>query len=512
MWKQVIAPIAVVSALWVAVTCGTMVYVEQIDASYKAALSRSVLTVDAVGVLRETLWDQNAAVLAYVQRGDSQAKKSLERLNEDFQEHARWLESHALGEREQEVLKLVRQDFASYSDVVSDCLQRFETGGPAPVGLQQAIELRDAARMVADDCKELVAVNKDWMQTITQRRDRIRALINSLRLCFLIAGPGIGLYLGFRAARGLHRSISQISIILKEATAETGESLAQIEVDEKSQLPELHQQVQVVAARIREIMESLQQARSEMIQAERLAAVGELAAGVAHELRNPLTSVKLLIQTGAQNQPDLGLRGKSLAVVQEEIKRMETTIQGLLDFARPSTMRRIRHNLFDTVDRALTLVQGRISQHGIRVQLEFCREPLPIVGDPEQLQQVFVNLLLNAIEAMPRGGTLTLAASRDSAVKVVVSDSGPGIAPSVLEHVFEPFVTTKERGTGLGLPISLRIVRDHGGRLTCVTGPAGGAVFTLELPLAPAVSETSDSTSEASKPPTSRTVEAAAHA
>ncbi len=264
-----------------------------------------------------------------------------------------------------------------------------------------------------------------------------------------------------------------------------------VEVGKLADLPGLRQQVQAVASHIRQVMEELQHTRHQAMSAERLAAVGELAAGIAHELRNPLTSVKLLIQTAQREVRDQPA-GKQLQVAQREIGRLESTIQSLLDFARPCELHRVRHDLRKTVRRALNLVDGRAKQQKVTITEQLPGGPVTVDGDPEQLHQVFVNLLLNGIEALPDGGTLDVASHlvdhdrEPGACLVCVCDSGTGIPPAILQRMFEPFVTSKEHGTGLGLAVSHRIAQEHGGSLTAANRLEGGAVFTLELPLSEA--------------------------
>jgi len=235
-------------------------------------------------------------------------------------------------------------------------------------------------------------------------------------------------------------------------------------------------------------VDQLQQARRETLQADRLAAAGELAAGVAHELRNPLTAVKLLIQTAAERPAEQRLSAQQLHVILEQVIRMENTIQGLLDFARPPAMRRVRHDLRETLRRALNLVGGRARQQRVSVREDFSSVPVVVEGDPEQLHQVFVNLLLNGIEALPQGGQLEVSIwgpdQADGGCRVSVRDSGTGIPAAIMERLFEPFVTGKEGGTGLGLPVSQRIVRQHGGRLIAANRADAGAEFVVELPAA----------------------------
>jgi signal transduction histidine kinase len=176
-----------------------------------------------------------------------------------------------------------------------------------------------------------------------------------------------------------------------------------------------------------------------------------------------------------------------LNLILEEIGRMEATIEGLLDFSRERPLRRTCHDLKGPIRRALNLIEGRARQQKVVLRIIEVEESLFVNGDAEQLHQVFVNLLINAIEAMPDGGclaiTLSLPESR-SHVQIQIHDTGNGIPEEILLRIFEPFATTKERGTGLGLAVSRRIIDQHGGSLFAQNAAEGGALFTIELPVA----------------------------
>jgi C4-dicarboxylate-specific signal transduction histidine kinase len=166
---------------------------------------------------------------------------------------------------------------------------------------------------------------------------------------------------------------------------------------------------------------------------------------------------------------------------------MESTIQGLLDFSRPPSVQRQRHDLRNILRRAFNLVQGRTKRQQVRIDARLLDRELWVDGDPEQLHQVCVNLLINGVEAMSFGGVLEIKAEQDltsNRLRVRFHDFGPGISEEVLTNMFEPFVSTKIRGTGLGLAISRRIVTQHGGTLIAENHSDGGAVLTLELPAA----------------------------
>lgn len=272
---------------------------------------------------------------------------------------------------------------------------------------------------------------------------------------------------------------------LKHGETADDQELGTVSLENGTSLTEVERQAEHVVQRLRHVSKDLQTVRSEVVRSERLAAVGELAAGVAHELRNPLTSVKLLLQHSLKQTGRTELSDSKLRLILDEIGRMEMTIQGLLDFSRPRPLKRSRHDIRDSVQRALNLVSGRAHQQ--RIEISAVEYPMPLVvdGDIEQLQQVFVNLLINATEAISERGQVIVdyGVSEDHGmVSVRIQDTGCGISPEVLPRLFEPFATSKEKGTGLGLAVSRRIVEEHGGALTADNRASGGACFTVTLP------------------------------
>jgi signal transduction histidine kinase len=222
----------------------------------------------------------------------------------------------------------------------------------------------------------------------------------------------------------------------------------------------------------------------QLLRAEQMMAIGQVAAGVAHELRNPLTSIKGLVQVNIRDLLARGLPAEDLAIVEHEIRRMERTLQIFLDFARPSRPDRRKIELAAIIDRVAALVSGRAKKQHVEVRLLRPSESVDVVADGDQIQQLVLNLVLNALDAMPHGGTIEidLRPPRDGYVELYVRDDGPGIAPHILPKVFETFVSNKETGVGLGLPLSKRIAEDHGGSLAAYNLPGAGACFLLRLP------------------------------
>ncbi len=230
---------------------------------------------------------------------------------------------------------------------------------------------------------------------------------------------------------------------------------------------------------------------AQLIQSEKLAAVGQLVSGVAHELNNPLTSIAGLSEF-LQERPGLGADREHLRVINEQAERAGRIVRNLLTFARRGTAADAVVDLNDVVERTALVVAYELEMRGIRLLEQRAAGPLPVRGSRDELQQVVVNLVTNAIHAvrdqppeLPREITLTTA--RDGAMAVVrVRDTGKGVSPAHERELFTPFFTTKEpgEGTGLGLSLSYRIVEAHGGRLAYAPAPGRGAEFWFSIPIA----------------------------
>jgi two-component system NtrC family sensor kinase len=227
----------------------------------------------------------------------------------------------------------------------------------------------------------------------------------------------------------------------------------------------------------------------QIIQSERLAAMGQMIGGFAHELNNPLTSILGMAELLQESDASEGAR-KQVAILHKEARRAAEIVQNLQYFARPPAPGRSQVNLNELVQRTVQMQAYPLRKSNVTV--DFLPEPaMPaIVADPNQLMQVFLNLLLNAEQAIRESrerGTIRVRIGRNpDSVWVVFQDDGPGIAPENLTHIFDPFFTTKRpgRGTGLGLSICKTVLREHGGNIEAASAPGGGAVFTITLPIA----------------------------
>jgi two-component system sensor histidine kinase AtoS len=228
------------------------------------------------------------------------------------------------------------------------------------------------------------------------------------------------------------------------------------------------------------------QAEEALQRVEQMKVVGELAAGLAHEIKNPLAGMKVSIQV-LLSELDLSAEDREvLTRVADEIVRIELLMKELLNFARPPRPQLYVVDVNRVLERAAILSAKNPSFSAVKVLREYDTRAPGTMADPMQLQQVFMNLLLNAADAMPEGGTLalrTLYEEKSNSMHIMISDSGKGIDEKALVRLFQPFFTTKAKGTGLGLAVTKRLIEQHGGSISVSNNPDGGATFSIVLPL-----------------------------
>ena len=223
--------------------------------------------------------------------------------------------------------------------------------------------------------------------------------------------------------------------------------------------------------------------RTQMSRAEHLATLGELATGLAHEIRNPLAGIAGVIEIVGRDLPATSPARAVVKDVRLEISRISRTLTDLLETARPRRPEVRRSNLNTTVEHAVMLARQQVLSRPIKIELQKAPDLPEVEHDSDQVHQVLLNLLLNAVQAMEKTGTVKVEIDkRDSFASVVVSDTGRGIAPQNLPNIFRPFYTTKGDGTGLGLSLAHRIVEDHHGRIEVTSVVGKGSTFTVLLP------------------------------
>jgi two-component system sensor histidine kinase HydH len=242
---------------------------------------------------------------------------------------------------------------------------------------------------------------------------------------------------------------------------------------------------QQMEEKIQKTTADLRKTEAQLIRSEKLAASGQLAAGIAHEIRNPLTSINILIQSIKQHLPSETPHREDFQVIEEEIHRINEIVDHFLQFAKPASPHLEKSEVTSLFEETLQLLRPQIKKLQISVEKDFRSLPF-ITIDNEQIKQVIFNLLMNAIQAMPGGGQLRLRGevSKDGQwIQLSIQDSGVGIPPEDMDKLFDPFFSTKEGGMGLGLSIAHRIIDQHHGKIEVESSPGEGTLFTISLPV-----------------------------
>jgi signal transduction histidine kinase len=247
-------------------------------------------------------------------------------------------------------------------------------------------------------------------------------------------------------------------------------------------LREQSRRYQLLAEQLSETNRNLKNAEAQVRRSERLAALGQLTAGLAHELRNPLGTIKGSADMLEQNLPHGDAIARELAgFISSEVDRTNSLVSRFLDFARPLELRLAEANLGDLLRRAAAAAARDAEAHRVRIEIE--GDPILFDFDAELLERVFVNLILNAVQASSAGGSVRVEWRNEGGEAIVeVTDQGSGIEPDKLESIFNPFFTTKASGTGLGLAIVSKIVDEHGGKIEVASIPREGSTFRVRLP------------------------------
>jgi two-component system, NtrC family, sensor kinase len=235
---------------------------------------------------------------------------------------------------------------------------------------------------------------------------------------------------------------------------------------------------------LRAYIRQVEESQRALIQAEKMAVTGRLTASIAHEINNPLQSVQNCLHLAGRKELSKYERDNYLELAQNELERLMNIVQRMLDYYRPGALDRKTENLNQIIMKMIALVKRQLEDNKVEMVVNLS-DPLPnvlIVRD--QIQQVLLNLVLNSLEAMPDGGIIHIETSyRDDRVEIIIEDTGPGVPLEQRDHLFEPFISTKENGTGLGLAVSYGIIAAHGGGLDLTVGKGNGACFRVSLPI-----------------------------
>lgn len=378
-----------------------------------------------------------------------------------------------------ETIAQLQQQIETYQEMMRDIFTSHSQSAVLNRKAKEALRLGDD---MIGKIEHIIVVTSDNFDK--QEREILRKIDQSKSILFMLVtvGPFFAMGLAFILVRGLTQPVKSLLDATRRLKAG----------DLDHRIRGLHGEFGEVANSFNEMVASLKKQMQEMQRTEQLRVCGEMAAGLVHEIRNPLAGMKVSIEV-LLTELNIEERDKDVLVkVVEQIKHIELLMKNLLNYARPVAAQPVSVNVNKILEKTIYFVEKHpsfFSGEPCKQVIKELDDHLPeIVADPQQLQQVFLNLLLNSADAISEGGKITVITRHDEkrkAVAVELRDTGKGIPVELMGKIFQPFFTTKGKGTGLGLAVSKRIIEEHGGSIEFANQVSGGVSFTITLPVKP---------------------------
>jgi signal transduction histidine kinase len=455
----------------------TMWHTKATDSLFTALIDKNLASFQAAEELENSLLIQKGYLTYFFLDRNPEWLEKLEDYSQGFQ---KWLNKARLSAYTPAMQEIIDQIEAHYRDYLKqrDHVIELYKADKREEGWQRHQELRKQFAAIYGLCERYKVIHEYAIARVRSESGAQARFINTLALLAMLSVVGLGTLL-------VYVLIKQILEPIRRLALETGPADSTPGSDE----------IKALSHRVHNLLEDVDLAQSQLeksqeylLQSEKMALVGKLAAGVAHSIRNPLTSVKMRLFSLERHLELSPTQKEDLEVISDEIRHIDNIVRSFLEFSRPPKLKMQKTSLSEVVDSALTLLSHRLESYGVTVELKRSERLPEMQADPEQLKEVLVNLILNSCEAMVNGGKITIQEGKGQVAPLgrvaylKYSDNGPGIPASIRDRIFEPFFSTKEEGTGLGLSIARRIIEEHGGLIELASQESGGAVFIITLP------------------------------
>jgi signal transduction histidine kinase len=485
MWKRfsLRTRILVLLALIMGITVGggvvSMINSYMMDRIFSSVMESDLEAVHAAQELENTLVMQKGYVTYYFQDSDDAWLRELDRYHLAFESWLRKARQWAVTDEERAILSMVDSKYADYSHTRDEVVKLYKEG-KRDDGFRLHQQLRNEFRGIIDLSRKFKdAYGQSIMAARGKINDRV-GLMSALTIMALLLAIILAGVLSYILFMEILEPIRQLALGSEnlETTSGVGD-----------EVKVLRQRFQNLIEDVDQTKSKLKRSREHLAQAEKWALVGKLAAGVAHSVRNPLTSVKMRLFSMERNLLLAASQKEDFEVISEEIRHIDTIVGNFLEFSRPPRLRIQSISPSDTVDMAIQLLKHRLESYNVTVEVVRDEQVPDIHGDPDQLKEVLVNLMANACEAIVDGGVITIKEKRTLVenvglcIVIQMTDTGPGVPEEIQDKLFQPFFSTKEEGTGLGLSIATRIVEEHGGWIELRSREGEGATFIITLPV-----------------------------
>ena len=456
-------------------------YTYQIGSLFQQLVHRDLQAFETAEGLENALVNQKGFVSYYFMDGNPEWLEKLQEYRGAFQNRLARAQALVTTAEEQETIDRIQSEYTDYVTNKDKVIDLYKLGRR-----EAGTSLHQQVRQHFFSVLELCERHKDrHLARIEHARNKTEAQSRQLRI---VAGSGIwtAAILGGLLAFLL---LSRILNPLRRLVSDDVDCGNHAGFGAENEVTAVSHRFQDLRKDIGLTKTQLARSQEHLLQSEKLALVGRLAAGVAHSIRNPLTSVKMRLFSLERSLDLSNTQREDLEVISDEIRHLDNVVGNFLEFSRPPKLRKQEVSPSDVVDMALDLLRYRLESYNAKIELQ--REKrLPFVSiDAEQLKEVLVNLAINACEAAGPGVQIRISeeqrliGSLGECIVIELKDNGPGIPQEIIGRVTEPFFTTKEEGTGLGLSIAERILKEHGGFLTVSANEGMGSVFSITIPI-----------------------------
>ena len=459
-------------------------YTQRMQGLLTGIIDHNLVAFETAASLETALVNQKGFVTYYFLDGDSNWLRQLGEYRQIFRERLEEALRQAQTESQKTAVEHIRTEYATYIGKKDEVIALYKSGRR-----EEGAALHKTVRELFFDiialCEKYKNAHLEQIRRVQAQSQATAVRLHLATAATLLIQLVLIIGLGVIFVRQI---LSPVARMLKAAARECRPE------DSKNIVTDLSLSVSHLIQDVDQAHQELEKSRENLLQAEKMALVGKLAAGMAHSIRNPFTSVKMRMFSLGRSLKLDKTQEEDFTVISQEIRHIDTIVQNFLEFSRPPKLVMQSVSPSAIVDHALQLLSHRLNSYGVDVKVERAAILPEVLADPEQIKEVLVNLIINACEEMKTGGSIVIEERLFGQLPhqfavLSVSDSGPGVPPALQDKIFQPFFTTKDEGTGLGLSIASRIVGEHGGSLILENGAVTGATFVITLPVKEVASE-----------------------
>ena len=453
-------------------------YTYRVDDRLTGIIDNNIIAYHAAAELESALVNQKGFISYYLLDGDPDWLKMLGTYRQVFKERLETVRSLSQNSRQLNDIETIGNEYARYIEVKDQVIGLYRSGQNR-VGAKLHDDSRDLFFKILDLCDSYKNSHMDKIIEVKRLAHAQSLKLRFSAFAIVLLDCIIGIFLALILVKQILEPVHKLTLETKHQESSSGAG---------DEINALEKSVRGLIDDIDESHSQLAKSRENLLQAEKMAMVGQLAAGMAHGIRNPFTSVKMRLFSLGRSLNLTEDQAEDFDVIDKEIRHIDTIIQNFLEFSRPPRFESQIISPSPVVDMVIQLVKHRLKAHDTTIEL-IRNHLLPKIGaDPERLKEAMVNLIVNACESMGSGGRVVIReevavdSTLGNVVVISIADNGPGISDAVQEKIFNPFYTTKAKGTGLGLSIVERIINDHNGRIDVHSDPGVETVFRLILP------------------------------